>query len=288
MKAPVDLSHSIEQLAPLPGTASHFIEAIVEGTSSLDELLGELRDMTALHDRVLELCNSATYELPRKTDDISHAVAYIGARTVIRIAVCEILSPYFSGTEVGGSRLALKEAWRHSVASGLAAQALAERAGVIEPDCAFVAGACHNLGRLVQIPRASTRIDALRQASAQPGRDILEIEREVLGFDHAEIGERLARHWNLPLRIRTAIRHHHHPELARSDEGLSALVHVGDVLAQQMGIGLGFEGMSAMLNPAATEPLELGQDDYDEIRLTLLDDLWRSRDLLTPTGAKES
>ena len=30
------------------------------------------------------------------------------------------------------------------------------------------------------------------------------------------------------------------------------------------------------------------EEDYDEVRLTLLDDLWRSRDLLSPTGAKES
>jgi HD-like signal output (HDOD) protein len=35
------------------------------------------------------------------------------------------------------------------------------------------------------------------------------VELEVLGFDHAELGEYVASRWRLPEHLTTAIRHHH-------------------------------------------------------------------------------
>jgi HD-like signal output (HDOD) protein len=61
-----------------------------------------------------------------------------------------------------------------------------------------------------------------------------EVERELLGMDHAEIGGKLAEHWAFPPMITTVIAHHHDfmaaPEEAR---WLAAVVALADSLCNE-------------------------------------------------------
>ena len=62
-------------------------------------------------------------------------------------------------------------------------------------------------------------------------------EREVLGFDHAQIGEELLRGWSYPANLVHAVAHHHNPMAAGFFQLESSVVHVADYLVHAMQMG---------------------------------------------------
>ena len=62
----------------------------------------------------------------------------------------------------------------------------------------------------------------------------IEAEKEILGFDHAEVMLRAIRFWRYPEIQSTAIRYHHYPLRARDSE-LAFIVHLADFAAKEAG-----------------------------------------------------
>src|SRR5258706_312043 len=69
-------------------------------------------------------------------------------------------------------------------------------------------------------------------------RGFSEVEREVFGFGHPELGARLAEQWRFPPPICEAIRCQDDPAAARIERSLADAVHCGDWLAAEMHRGL--------------------------------------------------
>ena len=59
----------------------------------------------------------------------------------------------------------------------------------------------------------------------------------MFGFDHAQLGARLAELWRFPPPICDAILHQHEPAKARIERGLAETLHVADWLVAEMGFG---------------------------------------------------
>ena len=66
---------------------------------------------------------------------------------------------------------------------------------------------------------------------------MVEMEREVLATDHAEIGSWLARSWNLPEKLIEPIAFHHHVDKSVEHRTCTAVVHLADVLVKGYGFG---------------------------------------------------
>jgi HD-like signal output (HDOD) protein len=75
---------------------------------------------------------------------------------------------------------------------------------------------------------------ALRQA-ASTRRPELELETELLGFNHADVGSVLAIKWFLPEDLTIPIRYHHAPGQDPFHKSLSSLIHLADHLAWSAG-----------------------------------------------------
>ena len=89
----------------------------------------------------------------------------------------------------------------------------------------------------------------------------IEAENNILGFNHAEVGARVAEKWNLPSETVEAIQLHHSPEDAQVNPRLTAIVHLADAVCVSMGIGMGIDGL---LYPISGEALQLlGMDEVE-------------------------
>jgi len=87
-------------------------------------------------------------------------------------------------------------------------------------------------------------------------------EKIILGFDHAEIAEKISKKWNLPKRITFAIKYHHNPWASRNNE-LSYIVHASDQIAAWA--ELGAEDLMLDISDELLERLGLKTDDVDQI-----------------------
>jgi HD-like signal output (HDOD) protein len=91
----------------------------------------------------------------------------------------------------------------------------------------------------------------------------LEAEHAVLGYNHAEVGGRVALRWNLPTALVQAIAWHHEPVQNGQISPLATLVHVADVICLTAGLGLGADGLRVRVSSEALSALKLEQESME-------------------------
>ena len=212
--SPADLVSREVRLASLPDVYYRIMEVINSARRSASQIAETVSKDSSLLLKLLKLVNSAFYGFPSKIETVSRAVAIIGTKELSTLALGIAAVQYF--TDISPEYLDMKDFWRHSIACGVYARLLAsEKLGVSE-ERLFVAGLLHDIGKLVlfrQVPRQERQ--ALEYASAK-GISLAAAEREILGFDHAQLGAALLREWKIPSSLETCVRFHHAPHASQS------------------------------------------------------------------------
>ncbi|MBN2232196.1 MAG: HDOD domain-containing protein, partial [Deltaproteobacteria bacterium] len=181
-----------------------------------------------------------------------------------------------------GYSLYAGELWRHAVACAVMTQVLRERFQVpIDGQMLFTAGLLHDIGKVVlshYVEEDYNRIEALvkiRRCAFQ------EAEREVLGFDHAEIGGRLAESWQFPESIVAAIRFHHEPGSALPAVRQPAeLVSLADSLALMVGYGTAVDGLAYRVPHQFIDERRLTVHDIESVIAEFQLEMNRAEDML--------
>jgi HD-like signal output (HDOD) protein len=99
----------------------------------------------------------------------------------------------------------------------------------------------------------------------------MEAENLTLGFNHAQVGARVAEKWNLPPETVEAIQLHHSPEDAEVNPRLTAIVHLADAICVSMGIGMGIDGLLYPISGEAMQLLGLDEVEIESIISELVD-----------------
>jgi putative nucleotidyltransferase with HDIG domain len=95
----------------------------------------------------------------------------------------------------------IDEFWRHSLAVAIKASEFAAKSRRLDVPTAFTAGVLHNIGRLAMYHAEPEAIDEAVAVAVETGRDLEDVEHELLGYNHAELGGLLAMKWRLPTEI---------------------------------------------------------------------------------------
>ena len=175
--------------------------------------------------------------------------------------------------EVQGYFLPRGELWKHSMSTALTARSLAKRVGYASTDQAFVAGLLHDMGKIVLNTYMNDKFEDVIQKVEKDNVPFMVAEQQILGFDHAVVGARVAERWNLPEELVEAIANHHTPSEAKFNPKLTSVVHVADAATMSMGIGLGGDGMLYPFDGFATEQLKLSSEIVEETIAEISDSL---------------
>lgn len=276
----VQIMRTLRSMPPLPNVAHRVLQIVRDPEYSIDTLVQVVRTDPALTTRILKLCNSSLYGLAQDISDVGNAVAYLGTRNLVKLVLVTCTASYFR--DVPASNYAEpKELWRHTMGCATACQLLAEHCGYDQPATAFTAGIVHNVGKVALAQAVDEDVMAkIGQVAGQPGRDYVTAERDALGLDHAAAGGIVTESWNLPVEIRRAVRNHHDPKLLATDSELSSLLHVGDLMVLQLGIGVAFPDADYGMSMTALERLHLEESDLEPLQVQVLEELRRSAELL--------
>jgi HD-like signal output (HDOD) protein len=101
-------------------------------------------------------------------------------------------------------------------------------------------------------------------------KTFLDAEREILGFDHAEIAFDMCTSWNIPKNIAVAIRYHHYPSRSQGDN-LSYILHIADYIATMSGIGICADDILYEVEEGAMEFLGVTQQTVGDIVLEVIE-----------------
>lgn len=230
-------------------------EAINHPRSSIDDIARIITEDQGLTARLLRLANSPMFGCYSKVDSITKAATIIGTQQLRDLALAASVMGVFSG--IPEDMLNMASFWQHSIACGIVARSLAIYRREPNVERFFLAGMLHDVGHLVLISAWPALGRGLLEAQRDTGRWYVELEREQLGFDHAELSNALLNKWKIPASISEPVSCHHNPGSADHFLVEAALVHVADIICQAFELGQGAESGVPPLSEPAWERLEL-------------------------------
>lgn len=180
----------------------------------------------AMAAKVLQLVNSEYFGLVHRISSIQQAVTHLGVELIKALAVGIHVWEETSFEAIPGFSIDRLQANSFSVAR--LARRLASGPAAEE---AFAAGMLHDVGKIILARGMPDQFSETIRVAAATHRPAHEVEQELLGLTHAEVGAYLLGVWGLPFGIVESVAYHHTPDRARAvvSETLTA-VHVAAAL----------------------------------------------------------
>ncbi len=238
-KLVLEMIRQVSTIATLPEVTARIIATVEDPRSSAAQLHKIVSHDPALVARVLKVVNSAFYGLPGQIGSIERAIVLLGLNAVKNIAVAASIGQLFRGARLCAD-YAAKDLWTHCIAVGVAARDMAQQMKIPQAEEAFLAGMIHDIGILISLQSAPEKLaqvceraaGGLKQPEgAAPPPSFCELEREMIGVDHQQLGMALAAHWKFPRPCQLVAGFHHDSSMpADSHRVLVGLVHIADTI----------------------------------------------------------
>ena len=254
---------SLVELPPMPNIILKARQIMEDPASSLKDLSAVIEHDQAIVARVLALANSAYYGLSGLVSSIQHASILLGQRTLGELITIAASSRLLS-KKLKGYQLNPGDLWKHSLAVALGSKIIAEKKNTQLMEDAFIAGLLHDAGKIILDPYVIEHQKVFKKRLNGGHQKNVEAEREILGFDHAEVMSRAARFWRYPKTQTTAIRYHHYPLQSGGCE-LAFIVHLADFAAKEAGFNSGRMSTSAEIDPQVLSRLGFQQTELNSL-----------------------
>jgi len=216
------------QLTSFPDIYYRITRILNDPGSSAFQLAEVISKDTSLSTKLLKLANSVFYGLPTKVDSVTRAITIIGLNEIGTLAMGVLAIRFFKG--IPQKLINMKEFWIHSLACGTLAGILARDKTGLAEERFFVGGMLHDMGRLVI---AMAMPEHTKQAILESRKRLIplhKMEKEMFGYDHAEIASLLLSKWDLPEELVNMVGFHHDPAGAPNPLDAS-LVHFANIIA---------------------------------------------------------
>jgi putative nucleotidyltransferase with HDIG domain len=222
------------ELPPLPGSALRVAALAQDVNSSTRAIADAIGADPALATRVLRAANSPLYGMERRVTALTVAVGALGNQALHLLVIMSATSDHFD--RMSRRSPAARALWEHSVAVSLAARELIQALGMRGGEEAFLCGLLHDIGKLLLLRYDQEQYEQLRECERES--ELLEREKEIYGYTHAQVGALVARRWGLPEEISYAIYNHHQPSEAGQFMFMARVIDAADGLANSAGLGL--------------------------------------------------
>ena len=217
------------QLLTLPAVYLRLRAVLDDPDYSVSDIQNVISSDPAIATRLLRQVNSPYFGIASKIETISRAVGILGSQRVHDLVLATSVAQTFSGMSI--EVMDMHAFWTRSVYCATAARLLAENCNILESEQLFVAGLLRDIGHLVMyqsIPDESA--EALLRARADR-RSLYRVEREVVGFDYAQLGGALLHQWGIPKCLWEPVQLHVTPEQPADYSLEASIVHLAGVLS---------------------------------------------------------
>ena len=202
-------------------------------TSQIAEIIRRDPSLTA---RLLRLVNAVHYGISKPIRSIEEAVFYLGMRQIRQLAM---VTPIIEDFQLlaGHTRLEWRGFWRHCIGTALMTREVIDLVQSQNAEIDYVAGLIHDVGKIAMASAFPEHFAEIYIQRTEAEMELMELEREVLGMDHAELGALYLQKQTLPEVFVEIVQWHHQPEQAPTHGLVAAAVQVADLLVQEAKIG---------------------------------------------------
>ena len=205
-----DLAKKIGKLPTLPGVAIKILQAMQRETPNIAEISEVISADGPLSAKVLRVVNSPFYGLSKKITSVHQAIVYLGLNAVKNLALSFSLLRGFAPKRKGAFDYV--QFSKDSLVGAVAAKSLTEKINRRHGENAFFLGLLQNIGMLIMVESMPDEYEKVIGEAGSIGRPLHEIEKNLLGINHMEVGEFVTHSWGLPATFNVPIGFHHCPE----------------------------------------------------------------------------
>lgn len=231
-----EIGHMINRVKPIPQIALKMSRMINNEDYNMLDIAAEIKQDQILSSKVIRLCNSSFIGLRSRIDSIDRALIILGEKMLLQLVLTASMELFMHDTGEGYSQCK-GGLFQHSLGTAIASEELAKYTGKTSPEIAYTAGLLHDIGKIVLDQYISSIYPFFYRKIQTDGIEMCEVENEKLGITHTEAGGLLADNWSFPEKLTDVIRHHHYPEKASVDVGLSHLIYLADLLMSRFQVG---------------------------------------------------
>jgi HD-like signal output (HDOD) protein len=223
------LLQTLSQKQDLPAFPASIrkIQELLNKTASTDQIAEIVQQDVGMTARLISLANSAAFCGGTEIESIQDALNRIGLSELRKYILT-------SGVITEFSKLNIQVNWNKFWSHSLLTARLSERiADIFYPltGSEFLIGLLHDVGKLLMQRFFPTEFSLIIEKSLSENKRMFDVENELFGINHAQIGGYLGSNWGLSEKIYNPILYHHEPHKAGDYSFHTKCVYIANLLA---------------------------------------------------------
>jgi len=268
----------LSKVVAIPSCAQKAKALLEDPDAELSELARIIEHDPGLTANLLKIVNASFFGRGRPMCTAREAIDRLGTTQVLQFVVSTGVAPSFV-KKIEGYDLAPNMHLQHSVTVAMAARELGKLLDCGAPDYTFTAGLLSGVGKTLLGAYVQVDVHPILTLAVKEGLSFDRAEDQILGINHAEVGGILLERWGLPKEITDVVRHHLRPDEFEGESLVLDLVHIGNVLAKMIGVGLGVDGLNYVPSHKVAERLGLTPEILDLVCANVVEELGKVWDL---------
>ncbi|MGM0480661.1 MAG: HDOD domain-containing protein [Pseudomonadota bacterium] len=210
-----EIRKNIAKLPMLPVVVYELMKYDPNSKNFYDVVLKMAQSDPPLATALLGYANSAAFAQHQATriSSVKSALSRVGAKRLFELLFTGTVTRVFLPHKNEHRQL-----WRHSLQVAHLATYLIEyqKHAFVDSQQAYMAGLLHDIGRFVMLQLAPHALDKTDAEGWHTAVELVEVEKQVTGHTHADVGLMTCKRLHLPRLISLAVQYHHQPEVLES------------------------------------------------------------------------
>ncbi|KAA3617570.1 MAG: HDOD domain-containing protein [Calditrichaeota bacterium] len=253
-------------ISSIKSVVSGIIQLINDPRSTAKDLKDIIQVDPPLSGKILRVSNSAFYSPQTKIDEIEKAVIWIGYNSVKELALRQKACEVFENNDsIEGYRRS--ELWAFCVGVAMFSKMIYRREFREKGEVIYAAGLLHKIGLIAEEQFLRKAFTKILKLTNEKNIDLMSVEEKVFGFNHAFLGEQIARNWLLPEDMVYSMGYHNNPyEAPKNHFRQVATLYVASAMCHFAEIGFSkATPFNDDLYQKCISDLKLDQDDLNLI-----------------------
>jgi HD-like signal output (HDOD) protein len=237
--------------------------------------------------KLIRAANSPLFAVQGEVASVHQVIVTLGLNRVTNIALGISIFSKFMYSKNEKIKEILEKYWWHTSSTGTVSKSLAKRLGFHFKEQEFIGGLLHDIGKLAILQYDAELFNQITDLIENEKMKDFEAEKEVLGFDHTDIGAGISKLWKLQKDLSMALQFHTKVAKAPPEsQNLVSVVSMANMLCYIWDAGF-YEGFTAIDFEATDEwkiikkHLTKNKDvDFEEITFALEQDYQNSKTFL--------